>query len=42
LLSLSLLTDTLDYQRPRYRVAHEGGFSEPFSAVENSPSQLSR
>ncbi|WP_380780830.1 MFS transporter [Sphingomonas sp. R86520] len=34
LLSLSLLTDTVDYQRSRYGVAHEGVFSGLFSAAE--------
>lgn len=34
LLSLSLLTDTVDDQRTRYGVAHEGVFSGLFSAAE--------
>jgi len=34
LLSLSLLTDTVDYQRRRFGSAHEGVFSGLFSAAE--------
>jgi GPH family glycoside/pentoside/hexuronide:cation symporter len=34
LLALSLLTDTVDYQRRRFGVAHEGVFSGIFSAAE--------
>lgn len=34
LLALSMLTDTVDYQRRRYGVAHEGVFSGLFSAGE--------
>jgi len=34
LLGLSLLTDTVDYQRQRFGVAHEGVFSGIFSAAE--------
>lgn len=34
LLALSLLTDTVDYQRRRFGTAHEGVFSGIFSAAE--------
>ncbi|MCC2976535.1 MFS transporter [Sphingomonas sp. PL-96] len=34
LLALSMLTDTVDYQRQRFGVAHEGVFSGLFSAAE--------
>lgn len=34
LLALSMMTDTIDYQRRRFGVAHEGVFSGLFSAAE--------